>query len=162
MLNPLIHSSVMFRRSAVLSAGNYRSGTGTSYPEDFDLWLRLNRLGPIANLKRALVRYRIHGQSMSQTGRVEIAEASAELAVAETIRILGVESLNSSHYATIRWINGASIYDRKVNSADLRSLFSAIDRAPDVNWSSARVPVSVRRRLFFRLARESLSGRDHG
>jgi hypothetical protein len=49
-------SSVMFRRDAVLAAGNYRTLRG----EDLDLWMRLSRMGRIESLPEKLVRYRRH------------------------------------------------------------------------------------------------------
>lgn len=53
--NPLNHSAVVLRRSAVLAAGGYRHQPGF---EDYDLWLRLLRhFGPRAlnNLQEVLV-----------------------------------------------------------------------------------------------------------
>lgn len=40
--SPFAHPGVMFRRDAVLGVGGYREG---SFPEDYDLWLRLFRAG---------------------------------------------------------------------------------------------------------------------
>jgi glycosyltransferase involved in cell wall biosynthesis len=40
--SPLAHPSVMFRRRTVREAGGYREGP---FPEDYDLWLRLNAAG---------------------------------------------------------------------------------------------------------------------
>ena len=54
-------SAVMFRRSAVLSAGNYRDVPS----EDLDLWIRLARLGRMENLKERLVLYRRHSANLT-------------------------------------------------------------------------------------------------
>ncbi len=56
---PLAHTTVMFRRQAVLDVGGYRSLF--RYWEDYDLWLRLSRLGALDNLEQVLVYYRMHG-----------------------------------------------------------------------------------------------------
>jgi glycosyltransferase involved in cell wall biosynthesis len=40
--SPFAHPSVMFRRDSVIAAGAYRHGT---FPEDYELWLRLLHLG---------------------------------------------------------------------------------------------------------------------
>ncbi|MEM9072249.1 MAG: glycosyltransferase [Myxococcota bacterium] len=40
--SPLCHPSVMMRRSALESVGGYRNG---DFPEDYDLWLRMNAAG---------------------------------------------------------------------------------------------------------------------
>jgi len=34
--------------------------------EDLDLWLRLGEIGTLANLRRLIVRYRLHGNSVSE------------------------------------------------------------------------------------------------
>jgi len=64
--NPINHPSVMMRRSAVLEAGNYcdlRPG------QDYDLWVRMAVLFRFANLPQALVRYRVHDDTISSPGR---------------------------------------------------------------------------------------------
>ncbi len=51
--NPLNHMTVMFRRSAVLAAGNYRH---FPYLEDYDLWARMLSGGSLlANIPEILV-----------------------------------------------------------------------------------------------------------
>jgi hypothetical protein len=56
------HPSVLFRREAVLAAGNY----GDEKPaQDYGLWLRLARVGRLANLADALVQYRVHAGSVT-------------------------------------------------------------------------------------------------
>ena len=59
--NSLSASAVMFRRSAVLAAGNYRDVPS----EDLDLWIRLARLGRMENLKERLVLYRRHPANLT-------------------------------------------------------------------------------------------------
>lgn len=59
------HPVVMFRKSAVLSVGGYR--TEALHCEDLDLWLRLADLGRLANLPNHLIRYRVHPASVSAT-----------------------------------------------------------------------------------------------
>lgn len=57
-------TSVLYRRSAVLAAGNYRD-----VPiEDLDLWVRLAYVGEIRNLPEALVLYR--RTQTSRTGKI--------------------------------------------------------------------------------------------
>ncbi len=52
----VLHPSLMYRRPAVLDAGNYREIKA----EDHDLWLRLGRIGRFDNLPQKLMRYRRH------------------------------------------------------------------------------------------------------
>lgn len=67
--NALNHPTVMFRRAAILEAGNYRDVMPI---EDFDLWVRVARRHAMANLPAALVRYRVHGGSVSANHRHRI------------------------------------------------------------------------------------------
>jgi glycosyltransferase involved in cell wall biosynthesis len=62
------HPTVLFRRSAVIAAGNYSDCTPY---EDHDLWLRMALIGEMANLPAVLVKYRwrtasVSGQSAEQ------------------------------------------------------------------------------------------------
>ena len=53
--NPISHPSVLFRKSVILRAGNYRDCPSA---EDFDLWLRVAELVEIRNLPEVLLNYR--------------------------------------------------------------------------------------------------------
>ena len=59
--NALNHPTVVFRRSAVLAAGNYRDALPA---EDYELWLRMALNHRMANLAEPLVRYRVHDTSL--------------------------------------------------------------------------------------------------
>ncbi len=56
--NPFVHSSVMFRTQQVLDLGGYDNKLTTA--EDYELFLRLGRIGKLVNLPRYMVGYRIH------------------------------------------------------------------------------------------------------
>lgn len=53
----LAHPTVLFRRTAVLEAGNYRD---VPQAEDYDLWLRMAARHKLANIDAPLVDYRVH------------------------------------------------------------------------------------------------------
>lgn len=55
--NPLCHSAVMLRKSALLKVGGYRDFFVNS--EDYDLWLRMSREFKLANLSEPLLRFRL-------------------------------------------------------------------------------------------------------
>ncbi|HEX8251902.1 MAG TPA: glycosyltransferase [Thermoanaerobaculia bacterium] len=61
--NPLLHSSVIFRRNAILEAGGYDE----AYPfnQDFELWSRLMERHPLANIDDVLIDHRVHGASIA-------------------------------------------------------------------------------------------------
>jgi len=69
--SPMNHGSVMFRRSAVLEAGNYRD---VSPMEDYDLWVRLLCNGAkFANIPQTLVLVRAGRELAGRRGGVEYA-----------------------------------------------------------------------------------------
>jgi glycosyltransferase involved in cell wall biosynthesis len=53
--NPLVHSSVMMRKSVITAVGLYRD----NYWQDYDLWLRLRNETSFANLPEMLVERRV-------------------------------------------------------------------------------------------------------
>ena len=59
----MCHPSVLFRRKAVLEAGNYLD---LPMAEDYDLWMRLAVKHRLANLDMCLIKYRIHERSTTQ------------------------------------------------------------------------------------------------
>ena len=58
-----IHPSVMFYRDAVSKAGGYDSNF--NHAEDFDLFLRLSKIGKISNLAERLIYLRKHENNIS-------------------------------------------------------------------------------------------------
>lgn len=57
--NPLIHPTVLFRRSAILKIGSYSCQTRQRIPEDYQLWFRACAAGlRFANLPEPLIYYR--------------------------------------------------------------------------------------------------------
>ncbi|WP_395885510.1 glycosyltransferase [Curtobacterium pusillum] len=62
--NPVIHSSLMVRRSALEEVGGYDETLMRM--QDYDLLLRLALLGSIVALPESLVKYRVHGSQNSR------------------------------------------------------------------------------------------------
>ena len=64
--NCMYHPSVMLRREKILEIGGYRSEFKNA--EDYDLWLRVSRLYPLANIPEPLLRYRfsVSGMTLSR------------------------------------------------------------------------------------------------
>lgn len=67
--NPVICSSVVLRRTAFVAAGGFDPDPVLIATEDYDLWLRIARLGAFAYERRPLVEYRVHPQSLSSSER---------------------------------------------------------------------------------------------
>jgi glycosyltransferase involved in cell wall biosynthesis len=61
----VIHPSTMLRRETVLVTGGYRAEY--EWVEDLDLFLRMGRIGLLANLQEPLLRYRQHFASVNRT-----------------------------------------------------------------------------------------------
>lgn len=87
--NPMVHPSVMIRRDALRSVNGYAD----RYPsEDLDLWLRLSRVGRLANLPEVLLRHRRHARSVSLRERERQLDVKAGIVEAER-RSRGLSSL---------------------------------------------------------------------
>lgn len=65
----IMHPSVMMRRSVVQKVGGFALDLPVA--EDQDLWLRMARMGHLANLQEPLTRYRVHPQNMSFVRQAE-------------------------------------------------------------------------------------------
>lgn len=84
------HPSMLMRSRELIQCGSYRKITfqgETNFAEDFDLWLRLSKLGEIHNLSTELTYYRKHSGQVSV-----IYEAQQELA---TIYIASLHNIKT-------------------------------------------------------------------
>jgi glycosyltransferase involved in cell wall biosynthesis len=82
------HSAAMFRRSALLEVGNYR--TDRLWHEDVDLLLRLAEVGRLANLPDVLLEYRRHPKAVGAAHRRE-QRATLKRILAETAKRRGLQ-----------------------------------------------------------------------
>lgn len=82
------HPTAMIRRSAVMSAGCYRSEFISA--EDLDLFLRLAELGKLANLPEVMLRYRLHAGSISEA-KGQVQQAATQSACESAWRRRGIE-----------------------------------------------------------------------
>jgi hypothetical protein len=65
------HPTAMARRAALVEIGGYQR----DLVEDLDLWLRLGERGRLANLSEVVLRYRLHGKSISEQAGLRQREA---------------------------------------------------------------------------------------
>ncbi len=70
--NCFVHSSVMFKKSAVMQFGGYSEGVEEKHFEDYDLWLKLGTIGKLANLPIYGLKYTMREGSLSAVNRVEV------------------------------------------------------------------------------------------
>jgi hypothetical protein len=102
--NPLVHSSVLLRRDAVLAAGGYSEDRSRQPPEDYELWSRIARAGKLANIGEVLTAYREVVGSMSRTGTNPFLEK---------VVIIGAENLHfvlGEHFSMEKCFGLASCY----------------------------------------------------
>ncbi|MCL4741239.1 MAG: glycosyltransferase [Phycisphaerales bacterium] len=78
--NPLAHGSMLMRRPAVLAAGAYDPRRARA--QDYDLWLRLSAIAPIAAVPETLYAHRRRAGSSAFASSAEQARAAADLLVA--------------------------------------------------------------------------------
>lgn len=69
--NQFFHSSVMMRRAALEKVGFYGVSDNLRHVEDYDLWLRLGRIGSLYNLPLVALRYRDISSSVSRQNVIE-------------------------------------------------------------------------------------------
>ncbi len=94
--NPMIHTSVMFRRSVVWeSLGGYDA---EAYPlsQDFALWSRVIRTSRAANLPEPLVKYRVRAESVSATLATDPASGSPTARFAAIVRRIVGENVRAA------------------------------------------------------------------
>ncbi len=60
-----LHPLIMMRASAIKAIGGYREG----YPhaEDYDMYMRISKIGKIENIDDVVLKYRLHGANISVT-----------------------------------------------------------------------------------------------
>ena len=87
--NTLCHSSVMYRRQAVLGLGAYERGFAPA--EDFELWGRMAKAGPIRVLAPAWVCWRQHGGQVSAV-QAKVQSRRALAITARRLTELGLET----------------------------------------------------------------------
>jgi glycosyltransferase involved in cell wall biosynthesis len=67
--NPIICSSVVARRQAIINAGMFDESPDLIATEDYDLWLRMASNEPIAYMSQPMTFYRVHAGSLSANTR---------------------------------------------------------------------------------------------
>ena len=92
--NSLLHPTVMFRRSAILSAGNY--GLCEKPCEDYDLWLRVAKDFELRNSGRVLLKYRVHegGIIMSARRAEALAQPNLDCICRHVQELFGIDPVN--------------------------------------------------------------------
>jgi glycosyltransferase involved in cell wall biosynthesis len=69
--NPIVHSTVMYRKSAILNSNLYYSEK-IKVGEDFEFWTRLVGKINYAGIAEVLVEYRVHGEQTVNTKKLSL------------------------------------------------------------------------------------------
>jgi glycosyltransferase involved in cell wall biosynthesis len=75
--NPFPHSTVLMRKTAVVSVGKYDEAMKAC--EDYDLWMRLGAKYKFTNIPKVLAGYRVHGGNISRNKKLSMAATVLEL-----------------------------------------------------------------------------------
>jgi hypothetical protein len=75
--NPFAHPATCFRLEAVKRVGMYRSEWNGA--EDYDLWLRLLRIGKGINLPQLVTQYRVHSGQVTNANAIRVTSQTLKL-----------------------------------------------------------------------------------
>lgn len=89
--NAIVNPAAMVRTAAAHSTGFSYVSSGVKSATDFAFWLNLIAIGPIKNLPRALVLYRVHERQESSANRTT-QSSSAKYLVTKNMHKLGIEN----------------------------------------------------------------------
>jgi glycosyltransferase involved in cell wall biosynthesis len=102
---PIVHSSIMFRKDAILAVGGYKEIY--AWAEDLDLYFRLNKFYDLVNLQSFLTNYRIYsGQSTSRnfkTIATSIVQSKIENRIIQNIFINKKDSVKFMKSISIKY-----------------------------------------------------------
>lgn len=90
--NPFSHTTTMFRRDKVIEAGLYDD---IRYIEDWNLWLKLGRMGKFYNFPSYFTRYLMAGQNVSFLHQAERRKG-----------FLKIIKLHHQYYSGFPWVYG--------------------------------------------------------
>ena len=79
----LTHPTVLARADAIRAQGGYRPQFPAA--EDYDLWIRLSRVGEIVEMRERLLRYRVHAKSESAVKIFEQRLSSVKAEIADCL-----------------------------------------------------------------------------
>jgi glycosyltransferase involved in cell wall biosynthesis len=91
---PFIHSSVMFSKSVIVEQIGFYNET-FAYAQDHELWYRIARRLPVANLPEPLVRFRVTPWSMTAAYGDRLHEGD-RMSIAHIERLLGWDKAESN------------------------------------------------------------------
>lgn len=116
--NCFAHPAVMYRKSSLARVGGYSELF--PYAEDFDLFVRLSKVGKLANLSQVVLKYRLSQFQVSSKHRQAQIVSTKAIIIAQEVRALALEKefpLPDTPLLLADWI-------RKIRRASLLGFFS--------------------------------------
>lgn len=86
-----VHVSVAVRRRALLACGGYTGQDGHAFPEDYDLWSRLQDEGTMANIPEVLVGITSRGAGITRSSWREIGQHAGRIAARNMASFTGAD-----------------------------------------------------------------------
>ena len=141
-MNPIIHSSVMFRYQAALDIGGYPEEF--KYGQDFALFLRLARKGNFSILDEYLCQLRVLKSSMTRSGEYSLIVAKEKLELSEVAgKVLDLSSkskrLNRRRIATNKLKYGFELIKNRFIFSGITILLYAICLDHRILWDNNRI-----------------------
>jgi glycosyltransferase involved in cell wall biosynthesis len=99
---PVIHSTVLYRKSVFDQIGGYLDRYPVS--EDFNLFIRLIRVGPFVGIPRILVNYRRHLGSISFHRLEEMKKFTQEICIDHMEYFLKVDATQAEEFYKMLWL----------------------------------------------------------
>ena len=99
--NVIAHPSVMYKKSAVIKAQMYRGFYEGA--EDYDLWMRLIRIGKMANLEESFTLYRQHSEQMSTKNIKKQWILTEAVKTSAKLKISGATELDAKYNSVDEW-----------------------------------------------------------
>ncbi|MGC8559493.1 MAG: glycosyltransferase family 2 protein [Phycisphaerae bacterium] len=117
--NYFVHSSVMIRRAVLEEIGGY-SAEKSRQPEDFELWSRISRKYPVANLPDVLQIYRERRGSICRTDNFE--DSCTQIAAENIALTLGLKEPAPIHLTLASYMRGQRPQDCAIPLGAMKNL----------------------------------------
>ncbi len=129
-MGPIVHPTVMYRKDAFFSCGRYHPEE--RHAEDFGLWGRMVELGEVIGIRRPLLDFRVHENSISKVKLEAQQFVSREIAVRHCAEFMLLEPEEAERaYRALRY---------QAYRSSLWDWFWLIFRClPRLKWRSAEV-----------------------
>lgn len=151
--NPFAHNAVMFRGD-VIRANGLRYDKNALHAEDYAFWSKLLQFGRAMNDPYPLVKYRLHGAQVSQTG-ANAQRQSANAIARENLKALGYDLTEAQVVRLRSWYDSFPLPFRSDDSEFCEIFFNILETFARQHPSERKLVRSIRRQLLYRTLKSS-------